>query len=143
MLGYLSVKDQSVAGVVTTSPVSHRPARRSLGSSPTTRSTMSATSSTATIAPTTIKSFLIFPLYRSAFSSFLLLPMEARTWSRYLSPRGDCSTRAPTVGERRRLDRRPGSIPGGPFHGHRPRQSVVRRRRSAPPSVAPHLGLPT
>src|SRR5712692_1006885 len=59
MLRYLSVKDQSVTGMVTTSPVSHRPARRSLGSSPTTRSTMSATSSTATIAPTTITSFLM------------------------------------------------------------------------------------
>src|SRR6059036_2806757 len=90
MLGYLSVKDQSVTGVVTTSPVSHRPARRSLGSSPTTRSTMSATSSTATIAPTTIESFLMFPLYRGAFSSFLLFPMEAR-------PRADASLPAATV----------------------------------------------
>src|SRR6266542_451301 len=69
MLRYLSVKDQSVTGVATTSPVSQRPARRSLGSSPTTRSTTSATRSTATIAPATIRSFFIFPLYRSALPS--------------------------------------------------------------------------
>ena len=62
MLRYLSVKDQSVTGVVTTSPVSHKPARRSFGSSPATRSTTRATTSTATITPITIPSFFILPL---------------------------------------------------------------------------------
>src|SRR2546422_6435696 len=61
IVGYLSVKDQSVTGLVTSSPVSQSPGRRSLGSSPTTRSVPSATATQASSAPTTSRRVLALP----------------------------------------------------------------------------------
>src|SRR3989442_14546987 len=61
MVGYLSVKDQSVTGLVTRSPVSQSPGRRSLGSSPTMHSVTSATATQASSAPTRISRVFALP----------------------------------------------------------------------------------
>src|SRR5262249_30684041 len=51
IVGYSSVKDQSVMGVVTSLPLSHSPGRRSWGSRPTNRNATSAAARQASYRP--------------------------------------------------------------------------------------------
>src|SRR2546422_1835914 len=61
MLGYLSVKLQSVTGGVTSWPVSQSPGRRSLGSSPTILSAISATTRQPITTAATSRSLFMWP----------------------------------------------------------------------------------